>query len=163
MNAYRAKPLSFPWPPLVYGLAIVAALVVDSVGQLPLPRLESSFCWFCGAGLTAAAVWLDIWAMKTLLEGRTQIMSNAAVVPNRTSPYLVTRGPFRFSRNPTYLGYTLATIGFALLTGNPWLVVAALSAAATTDVIAIRHEELCLLARYGCEFESYCRHTRRWL
>ncbi len=42
MNAYRAKPLSFPWPPFVYGIAILAALVVDRVAPLPLPRLESS-------------------------------------------------------------------------------------------------------------------------
>ena len=157
MNAYRAKPLSFPWPPFVYGLAILSALVVDRVVALPLPRLESSCFWFLGAALTVFAVWLDVWAMKTLLEGKTTVM------PYRRTLYLVTRGPFRFTRNPTYLSYTLITVGFALMTGNPWFLVAALGAAVATDLIAIRYEELHLLSRFGCEFEFYCRHTRRWL
>jgi protein-S-isoprenylcysteine O-methyltransferase Ste14 len=155
MNAYRAKPLSFPWPPFVYGLAILLALVVDRVA--PLPRLESFYYWYLGVILTVVAVWLDVWAMKTLLEGKTTVM------PNRCTLHLVTRGPFRFTRNPTYLSYTLITVSFGLLTGNPWFLVAALAAATATDFIAIRHEELHLLSRFGCEFEFYCRHTRRWL
>lgn len=157
MNAYRAKPLSFPWPPFVYGLAILSALVIDRAVPLPLPRLESSYFWMLGVLLTVLAVWLDVWAMKTLLEGKTTVM------PYRCTQHLVTRGPFRFTRNPTYLGYTLITVGFGLLTGNPWFLVAALTAAVATDLIAIRHEELHLLSRFGCEFEFYCRHTRRWL
>jgi protein-S-isoprenylcysteine O-methyltransferase Ste14 len=157
MNAYRAKPLSFPWPPLVYCLAILFALVIDRVVPLPLPRLESSYYWCLGVFLTVVAVWLDVWAMKTLLEGKTTVMTN------RCTLHLVTRGPFRFTRNPTYLGYTLITVSFGLLTGNPWFLVAALAAAVATDFIAIRYEELHLLSRFGCEFEFYCRHTRRWL
>ncbi|MET0749281.1 MAG: isoprenylcysteine carboxylmethyltransferase family protein [Rhizobium sp.] len=157
MNAYRTKPLSFPWPPFVYGLAIVLALAADQLTPLSLPRLEVPYLWSLGALLTVVAVWLDVWAMKTLLEGRT------AVSASRCSLHLVTRGPFRFTRNPTYLGYTLIMVGSALMIGNPWLLVAALAAAVATDFVVIRHEELHLLSRFGCEFESYCRHTRRWL
>ncbi|MEY9099522.1 hypothetical protein ABIA24_002431 [Sinorhizobium fredii] len=39
MNAYRAKPLSFPWPPLIYGVAALAALALDRVFPIPVaPR-----------------------------------------------------------------------------------------------------------------------------
>ncbi len=157
MNAYRAKPLSFPWPPLVYGLAIILALVADASIELPLPRLQSSYLWTLGAALTLIAAWLDLWAMKTLLEDRTSL------VQHRRAAHLMTRGPFRYTRNPIYLGYTLVTIGAGLLTGNPWLLVAACGAAVATHYGVIRHEELHLLSRFGCEFEFYCRQTRRWL
>ncbi|WFR96890.1 methyltransferase family protein [Rhizobium tumorigenes] len=157
MNAYRAKPLSFPWPPFIYGLAIITALVADAVIQIPIPGLRSPYFWTLGAALTLLAVWLDLWAMKTLLDRR------ATVMPHRRSVHLMTTGPFRYTRNPIYLGYTLVTVGSALLTGNPWLLVAALAATVATDYGAIRHEELHLLSRFGCEFEFYCRHTRRWL
>ncbi|MGA1803643.1 methyltransferase family protein [Rhizobium sp. HT1-10] len=157
MNAYRAKPLTFPWPPFVYGLFILLALVADQALPAALPRLDWAIFWALGVILTLGAVWLEIWALKTLLESKTTLN------PNRRTVHLITRGPFRFSRNPTYLGYTLITIGFALMTGSPWLLVAAFAAAVTTDVVAIRYEELHLLYRFGCEFESYCRQTRRWL
>jgi protein-S-isoprenylcysteine O-methyltransferase Ste14 len=157
MNTYRAKPLNFPWPPFVYGLAMLSALAIDRVIALPLPRLDSACFWYLGVASTATAVWLDIWAMATLLEGKTTVM------PYRCTSHLVIRGPFRFTRNPTYLAYTLMTVGFGLLTGNPWFLVAALMAAIATDYVAIRHEELHLLSRFGCDFEFYCRHTRRWL
>ncbi|TCU09992.1 phospholipid methyltransferase [Rhizobium sullae] len=39
---------------------------------------------------------------------------------NRATAHLVTRGPFRYTRNPIFLGYTLATIAFGLMMGNSW-------------------------------------------
>ncbi|WP_244564611.1 methyltransferase [Rhizobium sullae] len=39
---------------------------------------------------------------------------------NRATARLFTRGPFRCTRNPIYLGYTLATIACGLVTGNSW-------------------------------------------
>ncbi len=158
MNAYRLKPLKYPWPPLLYGVAIVAALLLDRyVGLLPpLPR-EGYLLWTLGGLLALIALTLDIWAVKTLLECHT------AVLPNRCAQRLVTNGPFRFTRNPIYLGYTLMTIAFGLLTGNSWFLVAAIAAAVVTTLVAIRCEEMHLLARFGIEFERYCQHTRRWI
>ncbi|TCL73641.1 isoprenylcysteine carboxylmethyltransferase family protein [Rhizobium sp. BK251] len=157
MNAYRSKPLNFPWPPILYGLAILAALILDLLPIPPLPHLHSGLGWMVGAGLVVLAVSLDIWAVKTLVESRTTIL------PHRCTAHLVTRGPFRYTRNPIYLGYTIATIAFGLLTGNSWFFVTALFAAITTTLVAIRCEEMHLLSRFGCEFEFYCRKTRRWI
>lgn len=88
-----------------------------------------------GEALTVAAVSLDIWAIKTLLESGTTIM------PHRATAHLVTRGPFRYTRNPIYLGYTLATVAFGLMTANSWFYVAAVFAAIVTTFVAIRREE----------------------
>jgi protein-S-isoprenylcysteine O-methyltransferase Ste14 len=81
----------------------------------------------------------------------------------RSSPQLVIRGPFRYSRNPIYLGYTLLTIGAGIYFDNAWMVIFALGAAAVTHLYVIRKEEMHLLARFGYEFERYCRRTRVWI
>ena len=103
------------------------------------------------------ALFLDIWAMKTLIERHT------AVLPHRGSSHLVTCGPFRFTRNPIYLGYTIMMVGFGLITLNPWFFILASASVALTTAFAIRNEELHLLSRFGFEFERYCRATSRWI
>ncbi|PZM10790.1 methyltransferase family protein [Rhizobium tubonense] len=157
MNAFRSKPLKYPWPPLLYGLAILAALVLERIASLPVPQFQSTVAWITGASLTIAAIWLNVWAIKTLLESRAPAMRR------RSARHLVTRGPFRYTRNPIYLGYTLMTASFGLLTGNPWFLVTAIIAATITTSVAIKREEIVLLSRFGCDFESYCKHTRRWI
>lgn len=128
MNAYRSKSLSFPWPPLLYSLAIIAALYLQRYYPLPLSFIWSLASWIIGAILTALAVTLNVWAVKTLVERRTTVLTQ------RCSAYLVTTGPFRFTRNPTYLGYTLLTAGLGLLIGNLWFMAMAAAAAALTTL-----------------------------
>ena len=157
MNSYRAKPLTFHWSPVIFILSNVLAVVVDCSSELPLPPLDAASLWTSGLILAILAVCLDIWAVKTLVEGQTTTM------PFRCSKHLVTRGPFRFTRNPSYLAYTMFTASLALLTGNAWFLVAAFIAAVATNFVAIHQEEMHLLSRFGYDFESYCKRTRRWL
>lgn len=157
MNAYRLKPLNFPWPPLLYGSAIASALLLDQfVGVLPSTAGEP-LLWIAGGLMVVLAIGLDLWALLTLWASHTTAM------PHRSASRLVTGGPFRFTRNPIYLGYTLMTVAFGLLTGNAWFFVTALIAAVCTTVFAIRCEEMHLLARFGIDFERYCQRTRRWI
>ncbi|HSX74647.1 MAG TPA: isoprenylcysteine carboxylmethyltransferase family protein [Shinella sp.] len=157
MNAYRMKPLAFPWPPLIYGAALAAAFLLQA--HFPLAAAETNI-WIArtaGGVLILTAVVLDVWAMRTLLDCRTTIL------PNRCSTYLVTSGPYRFTRNPIYLGYTLATAGIGLAVLNPWCLVTAMLAAALTSIVAVKREELHLLSRFGVDFERYCNGTTRWI
>ncbi|MFS8049571.1 methyltransferase family protein [Rhizobium sp. BR 314] len=157
MNAYRSKSLSFPWPPVLYSVAVIIALWLQRYYPLSLPLFWSIVAWVAGAALVTFAVTLNVWAVKTLVESRTTVLTQ------RCSAYLVTTGPFRFTRNPTYLGYTLLTAGLGLLIGNLWFVAMAATAAALTTLLVIRCEEMHLLSRFGCEFEFYCKRTRRWV
>lgn len=157
MNAYRMKPLAFPWPPLIYGAAIAAAFLLQAYFPLEVAETNMWYAWAGGGLFVVAAVVLDVWAMRTLLDCHTTIL------PNRCSTYLVTSGPYRFTRNPIYLGYTLTTAGIGLALLNPWCIVTAIVAAAVTSLVAIRREELHLLSRFGIDFERYCNGTARWI
>ena len=157
MNAYRMKPLAFPWPPLIYGAAIAAAFLLQAYFPLDVAQTNIWIARAAGAILIATAVVLDVWAMRTLLDCHTTIL------PNRCSTHLVTSGPYRFTRNPIYLGYTLATAGIGLAMLNPWCIVTAMIAAGMTNAIAIKREEMHLLSRFGIDFERYCNGTTRWI
>ncbi|OBZ96389.1 isoprenylcysteine carboxyl methyltransferase [Pararhizobium polonicum] len=157
MNAYRARPLTYPWPPLLYVAAILGAVALGRVQPISVSHSHGWVPWLAGAVLIVVAVFMDVWAVKTLIERRT------AVLPHRCSSHLVTCGPFRYTRNPIYLGYTIMTVGFGLITLNPWFFIMASASVAVTTAFAVRNEERHLLSRFGFEFERYCRATSRWI
>jgi protein-S-isoprenylcysteine O-methyltransferase Ste14 len=157
MNAYRVRPLSFPWTPFVYIAAILIAVGLDRI--FPLELMEGWHLTFFVAGTLSLAisVWLGFWGFRKLYQCGTAMLSSSPATR------LVTSGPFRFTRNPVYLAYTLATLGAGMVTGNAWLIAAAIVTAGITHAWIIRREEKHLLARFGFEFENYCRRTRAWI
>lgn len=157
MNAYWSRPLSFPWPPMFYGISILSAILLGRYFPVDYLVNQPWILKVAGGFMIGAAVSIDLWALLTLRDRHT------TVLPNRCATHLVTQGPFRFSRNPIYLGYTLMTVGLGLLTQNAWFLVLAPLAVALTYVIAIRAEENHLLARFGIDFEQYRRQTRCWI
>jgi protein-S-isoprenylcysteine O-methyltransferase Ste14 len=157
MNAYRAKPLRYPWPPVIYGAAVTLALSAEwLLAPLPLVALNPVLLPVFGFALALAAVSLDIWAVKTLVERQTAVLGTGC------ARHLVTCGPFRYSRNPIYLGYTLLTLSIGLISGSAWFLPAALLAAITAQWSVIRCEEQHLEQRFGFDYECYCKRTRRW-
>ncbi|MDQ0320054.1 protein-S-isoprenylcysteine O-methyltransferase Ste14 [Pararhizobium capsulatum DSM 1112] len=158
MNAYRSKSLRYPWPVALHGLACIAAVALKRVLPIPVKNTYGEWIpWTIGAIFTTLGVVLCLWAIRTLLDRQT------TVLPNRCSSHLVTCGPFRLSRNPIYLGYTVIMIGIGMVALNPWFFVLAIVTVIITTVFAVRAEERHLLSRFGIEFERYCRRTSRWI
>jgi len=157
MNAYRVKPMKFPWTPVVYLVAVLVALALHRINPLEiggdwLLPLQAFGILCAGVG-----VWLVGWGYAKLLRYRTALLSSSPTT------HLVTSGPYRYTRNPVYLGYTLAMMGIGLFTGNLWMAIVAALTAIVTHAWIIRSEEKHLLARFGFEFECYCRRTRAWI
>ncbi len=73
MNAYRAKPLNFPWPPFIYGAAVLIALALARLVPIPVAKGHGWFPWLIGAALIVLAISLDLWAVKSLLDRRTGV------------------------------------------------------------------------------------------
>lgn len=154
MNARRARPNRFPWPPI-----ILAGSILLSIGLQYLYPLEASFTFsrLLGAALIFAALATDIWAMKTLHD------SSTTVLPHRASSHLVTKGPFQYSRNPIYVANMLLLTGIGLVTANGWFLIAAPLDGVLTHFLAVRREENHLHALFGFKYEDYCRRVRRWI
>jgi protein-S-isoprenylcysteine O-methyltransferase Ste14 len=110
-------PNRIPWPPLIFA---IAALVALSLGwMLPLAHGAPWIVRAAGGSVILLAIGLDASAVWTMHKARANIL------PHRAATALVTWGPFRLSRNPIYLGNTLALLGAAGLLANPWFIPAA--------------------------------------
>ncbi len=159
--------LAFPdrraWPPprqlswqavLIWVLFFVAgggliALGVLDWGNWALPPWMR---WAVGAPLFLAGHSLALWAIGTL--GLVRTLGSAGT--------LVRRGPYRFTRNPQYVGYSAALIGWALLSSSALTLLAALGGV-IVFILAPRAEEPWLLSRYGPAYEEYRRAVPRFI
>jgi protein-S-isoprenylcysteine O-methyltransferase Ste14 len=75
---------------------------------------------------------------------------------------LVVRGPYRFVRNPMYLGAGLALAGAALYFGSWWLLMYAVLFMLTAHSVVVAHEEPALRRAFGQDYAGYCAAVHRW-
>jgi protein-S-isoprenylcysteine O-methyltransferase Ste14 len=78
---------------------------------------------------------------------------------------LVVTGPYRFVRNPMYLGMGLAIIGEAIVFPHATLLLLVMMVIMWGFVSAfvIAYEEPTLRRLFGADYENYCRSVHRWL
>src|SRR5262249_6292905 len=88
---------------------------------------------------------------------------NMHVISLQPQSALITSGPYRFSRNPLYLGGDVFIFFLAaLIFGSPKAPFAAPIYLPLMDLF-IRREEEQLQRRFGQEWQSYEKRVRRWL
>ena len=110
-----------------------------------------------GIVLLASGLTLMGWALATFARARTPI------VPVRPARVLVRTGPFRFSRNPMYVGMTAAYVGLAVLVNQAWPILFLPTVLIVLLFGVIRREERHLHSAFPDEYAAYCRRVRRWL
>ncbi|MBR0672288.1 methyltransferase family protein [Neoroseomonas soli] len=141
-----------PPPALVAG-ALIAAWGLHRVVPVPLgPPLPE-------LGL------LVVFAALALIGMAVLVMMKAGNDPRPDKPdtALVEAGPYRFSRNPIYLGFLVAAVGFALRWGDLWGWLAVIASHLMLDRLVVAKEEAYLATRFGPAYEGYRRRVRRWL
>lgn len=83
--------------------------------------------------------------------------------PWTPSPSLVFRGPYRFSRNPIYVGMTLIQAGLGLALDDLWIVLLATASLLVVHFVAVRPEEAYLTEKFGDPYRQYLGKVRRYL
>jgi protein-S-isoprenylcysteine O-methyltransferase Ste14 len=129
--------------------------IVDSF--LRLPSFSSPIVAALGFVLISLGFLLRVWAAVHFYGHQMRVIS---LEPQNS---LVTTGPFRYSRNPLYLGGNVfCFFGAALLLGSPGaLIMTALQLPLVNFMI--RREEKQLERKFGEEFRTYKKQVRRWL
>ena len=142
--------------PPAYLVAALAAMVALHF-LLPVAQIFASPRRYLGGLPIAAGVVLNVWADRYFKRFQT------TVKPFEESSDLIEAGPYRFSRNPMYLGLLLILIGAAVALGSlgPVIVVPAMAWLITTKFVVI--EERMLDARFGDRYRSYKTRVRCWL
>lgn len=88
---------------------------------------------------------------------------NTTLFVGRISAHLVCNGPFRFSRNPMYVGVVALLSGIALWFGTLPMLLVVPVALFFLHFFHIPREEEMLRATFGDEYAAYSQEVRRWL
>ena len=86
----------------------------------------------------------------------------ASIPTGQPTDHIVAGGPYRFSRNPIYLGMVLLQIGIGVWANSLWFIgLAALSVVLLTWGV-ISREERYLARKFGPQYSTYKDRVRRW-
>jgi protein-S-isoprenylcysteine O-methyltransferase Ste14 len=75
---------------------------------------------------------------------------------------LVVRGPYRWVRNPMYVGATVALCGAGLYYNSLVLLAYGVGFLLATHLFVVLYEEPALRRMFGSDYEEYCRRVGRW-
>ena len=142
-------------PPLVYLGSIALGLLVHLVW--PMRLVWPSISTPVGAVVTAAAVGLFVSAAREFRAVDTPLPGNLPTTA------IVGTGPYRFSRNPVYLAFTILQLGIAVWVNSLGILITLVPAFALMSLVVIPREERYLEARFASEYLRYKASVRRWL
>ena len=144
------------------------------------------FVAFVGPGPVIGLVpyWLSGWRLSTpiapwrylgllmllagiipLADSITRFVREGHGTPEPLHPTetLVISGLYRYVRNPMYLGVFLMVFGQAAFLANRQIAFYGLGAVVIVNLFVLFYEEPTLRARYGAQYDDYCRSVGRWI
>ena len=145
-------------PPVLVWLTFAGAM-------LGVARWTPSLA-FALPGSAAVALALGILGVGVAAAGVVAFREHRTTVNPLTpgaSSAVVSSGVYRVSRNPMYLGFTLALAGWAVYLSNGGAALLVTGFIAYMTQFQVKPEERALLAKFGSEFSDYMARVRRWL
>jgi protein-S-isoprenylcysteine O-methyltransferase Ste14 len=144
-------------PPPVWALAYVLLAAAIS-GWLGWPEFPGLPIGPLGIALIVAGFVPPVWALVLFRRADTEIEPTSPV--NRA---LVTSGPYRFTRNPMYLGLVTITLGIAVWIGAWPMLVVPIAVFTTANWVHIPFEEAKMHRQFGPAYDDYVERVRRWV
>jgi len=142
-------------PPLIYLLPLILGLLLNR--RAPVPFLPRSAARGLGWPLIGSGVVLNGWFLRTIRDADVPIRTDKPV------PRLTTGGPFRYSRNPSYLALAMLYAGIAVLRNSPWAILFLPVVLVVIRREVIGREERYLERTFGEEYRDYKTRVRRWV
>ncbi len=122
----------------------------------PLP-FSSAFGTPLGIGVVLLALLLFWVSVREFRAAGTSVRGN------QPTNAIVSSGPYRFSRNPIYVSFSLLQLGIALWVHSLWVVLTLLGSLTLMTLVVIAREERYLEGKFGPAYLDYKASVRRWL
>ena len=136
-------------------LIFVPARVLSASGVLPPTAVG---VWqVAGMLLGAAGAALALSCIVAFV-----VLGRGTPAPFDPPRRLVIRGPYRFVRNPMYIGAGLAVVGAALFYQSSALLGYVGVLFLVTHLFVVAYEEPTLRRTFGRDYLAYCERTGRW-
>jgi protein-S-isoprenylcysteine O-methyltransferase Ste14 len=152
------RPKILVFPPLAMLVALVAAIALEWLW--PLHLLPPPFplrTTLPGVVLTLASLALAVSGLRTFRRSGTN------VDPRRPALKVIEAGPYRFTRNPMYLGIVGIQLGLALTFSLDWALFGAVLLGLVLHFGVVLREEEYMTAKFGAAYTEFRARTRRWL
>jgi len=155
MGRPRTKSFAFLISLLLVG--IIFGFLFQAIDRLlGFPRVLPDPDNLTGLVIVVIGSWLRFWA-GSVFYGKNRSMVSFKVPPN-----LVTKGPWKYSRNPLYLGLILIGLGFSFFFFSYSYLLLTLVGIGLLQ-LEIRNEEKVLTQSFGEEYLEYKKHVRKWI
>lgn len=157
MNRTQDAPAihKFIHPPVVALAFLLAALLLERL--LAFPFEIPVWARQVGFGLALAGFFFGAAAFVEFRRSHTTLDPHGSVKA------LVSGGIYCLSRNPIYLGFVFLIVGFPLMRGTLWGLVAAPFFMLTLSRLVIEKEEAYLEKKFKEQYADYKSKVRRWL
>jgi len=139
---------------LIIGILMWCVCLIAPSGSVPTSARLSLAAAFAVIGLASA--------VSGAIAFRRAKTTTNPLKPGAASS-LVSSGPYRFTRNPMYLGLSLVLIAWATYLWSVWALAGPLVFVAYIRRFQIAPEERALSALFGAEYGEYQTKVRRWL
>jgi protein-S-isoprenylcysteine O-methyltransferase Ste14 len=143
-------------PPLWAFLYLIAAGALSWIH--PWRRLIDLRIVWLGVALIAVGFAIAFWAISLFRIAGTEIDPTS-----ETNKSLIIRGPYRFTRNPMYLGLIVLTLGVAFGVGSLPMLAVPVLLLTTANCVHISFEEAKMRRQFGAAFGTYTSQIRRWI
>jgi protein-S-isoprenylcysteine O-methyltransferase Ste14 len=141
-------------PPPIYALlSLGLCKLLDSLIPLPIDMAFPELGMF----LAAVGLGLLLWAWLHFFNKKT------TPIPTREPSALVLDGPYRYTRNPMYLGFLPLLTSVAFFSGSPVYLLSPLITFWVVDRLFIPYEEAKLERVFGEEYVALKLKVKRWL
>jgi protein-S-isoprenylcysteine O-methyltransferase Ste14 len=143
---------------IAFGI-LLGVLLASKVQAFAITNASVFLFWFLfwlGILLIYAGIALRLYAITMLGAFFT---TTVAVAPEQT---VISSGPYRLIRHPSYTGFLITLLGFGLSFTNNWLSLLVIMGCALLGFsYRIHVEEHVLQAQLGQRYQEYMRHTKR--
>jgi len=142
-------------PPFIFLGGLLLGWALESIE--PIDGLDSPWRWIAlGVGVLVFVL-LDPPAMGRFRRAGTELP------PFRPTSAIVTGGPYRYTRNPMYIGMTVLYVGLALGFDLVWALILLPAILIVIRFYVVAREERYLEGKFGDEYLAYKRRVRRWV
>jgi protein-S-isoprenylcysteine O-methyltransferase Ste14 len=146
------------FPPLIFLGGLAAGFLMDLAWPVPIaagdwrPAVQI-------AGCVLLVFWIALDAAALIAFRRVRTSPN----PTKPTSALAFAGPYRFTRNPMYLGLLCMNAGAALAANALWPLATVPVVILLVRRLVIDREEMYLEAKFGDAYRQYKTRVRRWV
>jgi len=134
---------------------ITAAAILNGIQKFVFPGGKTSTVFFVGIAIMLTGMALRYWAVVTLGA------SFRTTIETESGQKVISAGPYKLIRHPSYSGWLLICIGYGIAVQNWLSLIVAVSLPLTALLYRIHAEEKALISTLGSDYVEYQKRTKR--